>query len=179
MQSNRKQAQKENVITKKWKEPNRCGRFPQQGKHEVLTKWAEGSSFHIQAPAFEYSNNLGGRVNQYSTEYHARRGRRSFMKATEHAGKTRGGATRMCLRVECGGQVLGGGGVSYPSCLPLPVDSWNPGRTGWRMCRKISGHNFNCCVANQRSMQLPITWNGQFWHLGHWVWKQILLSGIG
>ena len=55
-----------------------------------------------------------------------------------------------------------GGGVSYPSCLPLPVDSWNPGRTGWRMCRKISGHNFNCCVANQRSMQLPITWNGQF-----------------
>ena len=91
MQSNCKQVQKENVITKERKEPNRCGRFPQQGKHEVLTKWAEGSSFHIQAPAFEYSNNLGGRVNQYSAEYHARRGRRSFMKATEHAGKTGGG----------------------------------------------------------------------------------------
>ena len=113
MQSNCKQVQKEDVITQKWKEPNRCGRFPQQGKHEVLTKWAEGSSFHIQAPAFEYSNNLGGRVNQYSAEYHARRGRRSFMKATPHAGKTRGGATRMCLRVEYGGQVLGVG-REYP-----------------------------------------------------------------
>ena len=72
---------------------------------------------HSLAQVFEYSNKLGGRVNQYSTEYHAQ-------GAVFHEGS--------CTQVNGngGGAEVEGGKVKGVSVIfTLAVDSRNPARS--------------------------------------------------